>query len=168
MMSGSPNPTMQGNLLGLATKECRVCKVSKIHSEMVSSKAYSCGIDTICKSCSRERVKNWRIANKDKRAEQIKRESGKPYTINKHLRSLYGITHIHYNEMLAKQNGCCEICGIHHTQLIKRLAVDHCHTTSKIRGLLCQQCNLLLGYAKDSQDILANAISYLKESNDTT
>jgi hypothetical protein len=41
--------------------------------------------------------------------------------------------------------------------------IDHNHTTGKVRGLLCCDCNLLLGYAKDDEKLLAKSIEYLKE-----
>ena len=63
-----------------------------------------------------------------------------------HLRRVYGISLEQYNELLQKQNGVCALCCEPETvkQSGKRpnsLAVDHCHETSKIRGLLCKRCN---------------------------
>jgi hypothetical protein len=67
--------------------------------------------------------------------------------------------------MLEVQNGCCAICGVQekHTEK-KRLYVDHCHTNNHVRGLLCNNCNFVLGHAKDNTTILENAILYLKET----
>lgn len=70
------------------------------------------------------------------------------------------------------QNGLCKICNQPETyktdnnkhKKIKRLSIDHCHKTNKIRGLLCQNCNTSLGGFKDSIDILQAAINYLKSS----
>jgi hypothetical protein len=42
------------------------------------------------------------------------------------------------------------------------LNVDHCHTSGRVRGLLCMTCNLLLGYANDDPKVLESAIAYLK------
>jgi len=74
-----------------------------------------------------------------------------------------------YEEMLEKQNNLCKICGFPetaktNTRGIKPLAVDHCHTTGKVRGLLCHSCNVLLGRAYDNTEILKKAISYLEEN----
>jgi len=69
--------------------------------------------------------------------------------------------------MLELQNGVCAICGQvesdvnHKTQEVRGMAVDHCHDSGKIRGLLCRSCNTLLGNAKDNIDILKRAIDYL-------
>ena len=65
--------------------------------------------------------------------------------------------------MLEKQNHVCAICGNKDNN--KKLAVDHCHTTGVIRGLLCSACNTSLGKFKDSVELLQNAIQYLKDNN---
>lgn len=64
--------------------------------------------------------------------------------------------------------GVCAICGKPETHgngksSIKLLAVDHCHTTGKIRGLLCHKCNLGIGHLDDSIDRLEAAINYLEK-----
>ena len=56
----------------------------------------------------------------------------------------------------------CEICGKRREENGKRLAVDHCHESGKIRGVLCSQCNSLLGMAKDSIETMKKAIGYLE------
>lgn len=147
-------------------KICRACKQEKDPSLFVKNKAFSTGVDTICLECSRQRVKEWRKDNPEKRKEQLKRETKKDYNHNKHLKATYGITRKEYLEMFIKQGGCCKICGTHQLELTKRLAVDHCHSTNKIRGLLCQPCNLMLGGSKDNIDTLKNAITYLEDSYD--
>jgi hypothetical protein len=77
------------------------------------------------------------------------------------LKYKYGITLEDYNIMLFEQDGCCAICGIHHTEIKKSLHVDHCHTTGKVRGLLCYSCNTILGHAQDDINILKKTIKYL-------
>lgn len=72
------------------------------------------------------------------------------------------ITKQAYDGMYVAQNGCCVICGRHQSEFRKRLCIDHCHKTNKIRGLLCINCNTGLGHFKDNPQILANAIEYLK------
>ena len=84
------------------------------------------------------------------------------------LNDLYGITLENYNTMLAQQHGVCKICGkpekVKFNGVTKSLAVDHCHKTGKVRGLLCQACNKALGLFNDDITILQNAINYLQES----
>jgi hypothetical protein len=83
------------------------------------------------------------------------------YTKNQKLKQAFGITLDDYNQMLFKQNGKCAICNIHHTEFKRALSVDHCHITGKIRGLLCDNCNHILGKAKDNITILKQSIKYL-------
>jgi hypothetical protein len=60
-------------------------------------------------------------------------------------------------------DGKCEMCGKPGQDNGKALAMDHCHDSLKIRGMLCQTCNLLLGYAKDSPWLLVRALDYLNK-----
>lgn len=67
-----------------------------------------------------------------------------------------------YASMLAAQHGVCAICEQH--QVATALAVDHCHTTGKIRGLLCTKCNAALGLFQDSIMRMARAMKYLADA----
>ena len=77
----------------------------------------------------------------------------------------FGITRNEYAELFHKQNGKCAICQREETATrngtVKSLAVDHCHSSGKIRGLLCADCNTGIGKLKDDVKILQNAIQYL-------
>ncbi|MGE3341519.1 MAG: endonuclease VII domain-containing protein [Candidatus Altimarinota bacterium] len=73
----------------------------------------------------------------------------------------YRLTPEDYQFLLEKQNGVCAIC-LQPSSDDRSLAVDHCHTTGKVRGLLCMRHNLLLGFAQDDPQILTAAIQYLK------
>lgn len=72
----------------------------------------------------------------------------------------YGLSSEKYYSMFEEQENKCAICGNEFTDKNKAF-VDHCHTTSKVRGLLCTRCNSLLGMAKDNTEILQKAIDYL-------
>lgn len=63
-----------------------------------------------------------------------------------------------YDSMLQCQNGVCSICG--NPPGVRRLAVDHCHETGKVRGLLCVSCNLQLGVI-ENQEWIVKAMEYL-------
>ena len=85
---------------------------------------------------------------------------------NAYLKRTYGITYRTYRLMLSDQDHKCKICGgegfIMNTDRHKMLLViDHCHTTGKVRGLLCHNCNRALGLLQDSVDNLNSAIAYL-------
>lgn len=73
----------------------------------------------------------------------------------------YDLTPEEYDRILESQKCMCAICGIDESKLKRRLFVDHDHATGKVRGLLCSNCNFVLGYAKDSKATLRNAIDYL-------
>lgn len=75
-----------------------------------------------------------------------------------HYLSNYGISYEDYLALGRKQNWKCSICK---ELPVKKLEVDHCHSTGKIRGLLCGHCNRGLGQFKDSKARLLFAISYL-------
>jgi len=75
--------------------------------------------------------------------------------------------------MLESQNNVCKVCNqpekaVHRiTKQPVALSVDHCHTTGKIRGLLCSGCNTGIGKLKDSPEILSKAIEYLNYHKNT-
>ena len=71
-----------------------------------------------------------------------------------------------YKQLLESQNNKCAICGIEGGENNRgdKLAVDHCHDSGKIRGLLCHKCNTALGLLKDSKDYLQSAIAYLTKN----
>jgi hypothetical protein len=64
-------------------------------------------------------------------------------------------------QMVKNQNGCCKICL--KPFIGQRPCIDHCHTTNKVRGLLCNQCNTGLGLFYDNPVFLTSAIVYLNE-----
>jgi hypothetical protein len=69
--------------------------------------------------------------------------------------------------MAEHQNNLCAICQQPETATlngkIKRLAVDHDHTTNQTRELLCNNCNSMLGYYNDNPELLEKAANYLKK-----
>lgn len=84
---------------------------------------------------------------------------------DKDFRKKYGIDFARYQEMLLSQKGVCAICEKPETKVengtIRLLSVDHDHATSDVRGLLCANCNMAIGYACDDVTILRKAIDYL-------
>jgi hypothetical protein len=92
---------------------------------------------TRCKACDAEYQWYWKAKNK------------------------WNLSREDVDKMWIEQDGCCQIC----TQPFvgQRPAIDHCHTTNKVRGLLCMQCNTAIGLLKDNTKYLSNAISYLEK-----
>jgi hypothetical protein len=89
-----------------------------------------------------------------------RREANPEATRNIALKTKYGITLLEKDAMLRAQGSVCAICKTD-TPTKKGWHVDHCHTTQKVRGVLCHHCNSLLGNARDNPFTLANAITYL-------
>ena len=130
-------------------KTCPSCKVDKPISNYWKSQ-YSC-ID-----CTKERQKTrWASRSPKKRLEQ-------------HLKYKYGVSVDKLEETLQNQSNKCAICESELPDLLtyenrrRGYAIDHNHDTGEIRGILCLQCNTLLGMAKDSKEILLSAINYLE------
>lgn len=96
-----------------------------------------------------QRHKAWRMRNPDGPR-------------NNNLKRNFGITAAEYDRMYAAQGGVCKICGCH--QRYQRLAVDHNHKTSAIRGLLCVMCNRGIGMFFDSPLRLIRAAEYLRQA----
>jgi hypothetical protein len=78
----------------------------------------------------------------------------------------YGLTILDYERLLESQGGGCAICGRKNTGSKRKryLAVDHCHETGLVRGLLCSQCNTAIGLFKDQIEVIEAAAGYLKRA----
>ncbi len=100
--------------------------------------------------------KAWKRANPEKARSYRKNER------DLRFRRVFGITLEDYERILEEQGGLCVICKGKDNS--KRLAVDHCHTTGKVRGLLCSRCNQGLGLFDDDEKKLRLAIKYLKDN----
>jgi hypothetical protein len=96
----------------------------------------------------------WKDRNKDRVSIYNKRARDKAYYFYR-----YGITNEEWLAIDVAQGGKCAICGVS-----GKLVVDHCHETDRVRGLLCQPCNKLLGNAKDREETLLAAIEYLRKT----
>ena len=81
------------------------------------------------------------------------------YNYERKMVTFYGITKEKYDAMYAECAGTCMTCGAD-----DELVIDHCHTTGKVRGLLCHSCNVALGHAKDSATILRNMLTYIEDT----
>ena len=108
---------------------------------------------------NKEQIAAWNKEYYEKNKEQINARA-KEYR----LKSKYGITLTENNVLLQKQNNKCKICLVEFSNVTPN--VDHCHTTNKIRGLLCRACNTGLGQFKDNTKLLTKAINYLEEYNE--
>lgn len=85
----------------------------------------------------------------------------------KRITRLYNLLPDDYFDMVQEQENKCAICGNQETRLTKLgdtrpLSVDHDHTTGKVRRLLCNRCNAMLGYSRENPEILESAADYLR------
>lgn len=80
------------------------------------------------------------------------------------MKKKFGLDRKGYYEILKSQNGCCKICGTSDPGRGKtRFDIDHNHKTNKVRGLLCGECNRMLGVGRDNPELLMKGAVYLLE-----
>lgn len=148
-------------------KICLKCGEEKVDSEFRKRKASKDGLDYYCKTCCKSFSKDmdkekrkiydskYYSLNKKNILKRLKTTYSKEKSRIKNFRN-YGLTVEAYNSMILYQEGKCAICG-EETNLV----IDHCHLTSKVRGLLCNLCNTGLGLFKENKNSLRRAIEYL-------
>lgn len=85
--------------------------------------------------------------------------------LDNRLRAKFGIDLAEYQRMTEAQGGKCKLCGREERTRQRRLAVDHCHKTQRVRGLLCHHCNTGLGNFMDDVALLRLAVAYLEASS---
>jgi hypothetical protein len=130
------------------------------------------GLDTTCRNCCRDymkqRRKNPELKKRDNDACKEWYKKNPKYTTRSNRLLKFNITPDRYNTMILEQNGVCAICKKSESATInnvtKSLAVDHCHNTNKVRGLLCSRCNTALGLLKDDISVVKNMINYLQKN----
>lgn len=146
---------------------CRKCKIKKPRSEFNKHKNRKNGLQSRCRLCERKYYQKYRDVKLNRAKHRMRYQENKDRWKDLQLQKDFGITLEDYNNMLDKQNGVCKICGMPETRIVVQgtiasLSVDHDHTTGRVRGLLCNHCNRLLGFANDSAEILLNAADYLQ------
>ena len=131
-------------------KTCKVCGVEKNISDFYTGRRD-------CKDC--------------KNAAARKKYIDDPQTTQRNLIRMrerakerrYGINQEQFDQMLIDQDNKCKICSIEFKGT-KYTHIDHCHDTNKVRGLLCNDCNMALGQFNDNTDIMDMSIKYLQKS----
>lgn len=143
----------------LDMKVCRKCLIEQPLSEFhVNNRGYN----TPCRTCESKRYYAKRESRLKARADYVKRNKEK-ISIQKNRA---GASIEEFNALFVAQNGCCKICNVHQSKMTRRISVDHCHETGKIRGLLCDKCNVAIGMLKDNISLLESAILYLKKAKE--
>lgn len=170
----------------LDAKVCSRCKIEKSLSEFSKNKRTPDGLKYSCKACiSSDYFKNHKIEKEKRkthynhnkqeylsRSYRWREENPNKRQISERKRALmkkYNLTWEAYEELFYAQEGECAICNLPLALFpygeLPSACVDHCHSTGQVRGLLCYNCNLILGHAKDNKDILIKAIEYLGQTN---
>jgi len=149
----------------MKNKICKICKIEKSLTEFHKLRKWNA---SYCKPCQSVFIKEWRLKNRDaikrkKRIAYLKFSTPELRRRNKYMHR-YGITMEDYKNFYNSQNGVCAICLKTETGKKRFLSVDHCHKTDKVRGLLCDKCNNMLGRAEDNPMVLMSASLYLEEN----
>ena len=158
-------------------KKCTRCKEEKELFEFAKDKYNPDGLTYRCKKCRNihynefykrnpEKQKEKNDSQKGNRKKYYSSEEGIKSSRKSHLKRAFGMSLEEYEDILSSQKGKCAICEDFKTHDKHGvLAVDHCHKTGEIRGLLCFKCNTILGSVNDDIQILINAIKYLQKYN---
>ncbi|CAB4126941.1 Recombination endonuclease VII [uncultured Caudovirales phage] len=166
--------TKDGEVRESQQYRCRICRREKDMKYKHAHKEERLAYNQKWRSENRERVnanerrRRTEIPEKYKEWARNQRERlGELWSLRESTR-LRNISIEQYNKMHEQQKGLCAICQRENTQKsrkkgeICRLAIDHCHETGKVRGLLCGACNKGLGHFEDDIELLLTAIIYLE------
>lgn len=144
-------------------KLCRKCGETKALDDFYADRKSATGKSSHCKSCLKAKAKRWYQENPDRVAEQASRRIERGGNRESAIKRKYGLRQADYLDMLKSQGGACAICGTGDPgRGNKHFVIDHCHETGKVRGLLCNNCNRVLGLFGDSTETIRSAIEYLK------
>lgn len=144
-------------------KPCAGCKKLLPISCFTKHAKMFCGLDTYCKECKKKQ-REANIENRRASARNSYHKHKVKYLQGKReyrLAFLYDLSLAEYDQMFKEQDGNCKICGL--PEINRRLSVDHCHKTGKIRSLLCGRCNVVLGRVEENTETLWNMIEYIME-----
>lgn len=123
------------------TKKCITCKEEKDVDQFYLNRRWNARM-SYCKDCNRERVEEWHVKNPEKKnLYNVKRK--------------YGLSSEDFQNLYETQDGKCALCDKE-----KKLVVDHCHGTGKVRGLLCIRCNTALGCFENG--LVDKVVEYLE------
>jgi len=149
---------------GVIGKPCSKCGETKLLEQFGKSRQCKFGRSPRCKECTAAEASAKHA--QQKACPEYRRKRQEFDRIQGMKR--YGVSPEQYAEMHASQGGLCAICGepemarVNHTRQVRRLCIDHDHSTGKIRSLLCSRCNHGIGNFRDDPKRLAAAIAYLQ------
>lgn len=145
----------------IQSKACSSCKEVMPLSAFSVAPSYKDGRRGQCRKCRAANQMAYKKRPGFRPSPRVNRVPDDPSkTRERKLRRKYGISPEMYAAMFALQEGACAICQ-RHEQEGRRLAVDHCHLTGIVRGLLCYRCNIGLGHFEDNAESLQAAAKYV-------
>jgi nitrate/TMAO reductase-like tetraheme cytochrome c subunit len=127
-------------------KVCRRCLLSKPLSDYTLHKGRPDGLQLHCTPCRKETDAAYRAGVK---ADPVRLEMAQRKSRDKHLRKTFGMTLEQWEEMFEKQDRRCRLCHSSNPQNAAGWGTDHCHSTGRVRGILCAPCNWMLGYLEN-------------------
>lgn len=139
------------------TKNCACCKHRKLKEQFMINKQQKDGLSCYCRECQHKKSAAYREKNREKIRANY-RSAALKFKLKK-----FGLTLDKYVDMLIEQKGCCAICNISDIKYKRAFDIDHNHKTGKVRGLLCKQCNFLVGLSQESFLIINKLKQYLKK-----
>jgi hypothetical protein len=163
---------MQNSVLTIKVKQ-RLNKLDSqdydnIDNKKQKLKEYSKNYYQLNKEKIKARIKENSKTEEFKEKRRVFNKKRKEANRKLYYKKRYGITLEEYNKMLEIQDHKCAICNITESEIKHGrntyFAVDHCHNTGKVRGLLCYKCNSILGFINDNTEHLKNAIKYLENA----
>lgn len=152
--------------LSIKLKSCKGCNLTLPISSFGKTYTSENGYRSKCKKCMSREKCNWAKTPRGKKKyhDQYARKRERLTTEGyrwRRIKQKYGISQAEYEALLSSQNGKCGICFTG-TPTRGTFAVDHCHDTGRIRGLLCSTCNSGIGLLKDKLEILEAAVAYMR------
>lgn len=140
----------------MTTKECNTCKEVKGVEDFYkrSDLKEGTGLSYQCKKCELKRKRDVK-----KNAKPMAILNKRKYYIKKH----YGMTLDDLRDLLDKQKGVCAICKTDLGQLDRIYSIDHCHDSGEVRGLLCNKCNIKVGWFECIEDEIPIYKEYLND-----
>jgi hypothetical protein len=125
-------------------KRCPKCKQEKCTSEFVRNRSAKGGVGSYCRPCHADVVR-----------ENVRKNHGSGRDFQ--LKRRYGVDSTAAAWLILQQGGVCAICRVR-----EPVHLDHCHSSSGIRGILCFNCNRALGYFGDDVITMCRAADYLE------
>ena len=167
---------------GFETDGHRVCTKCEVRKPLVEFPWSPPGVRVTgrflrCGQCRREAAQAWGRANLERRREKGRESYGRhaakrrigvkiwakanPLKVKSYKLKKFGLSVEAYHDMHAAQGHSCACCGVPASEAARALAVDHCHKTGKVRGLLCSKCNNAIGLLYDNPETMLRLVDYL-------